>query len=625
MFKIPQRFAPTVGALVVWLGLPVMIHGQGLNPSAALVPAMPDVVVVEVEVDEWQLVAIGDQFHVRDIERMTRDRAVMQLVVDRARLRDLARLGVVPKIDPAATLELEEGRSRRQAASPSDSQGPLVGTLEASTSGITDFPCYRTVEETNASLSGLASTYPDLATWLDVGDSRVKAEGPGPGYDIGVLKVTDSNAAGPKAPFVIIAATHAREYATAETATRFGEYLVENFGTDPDVTAFLRHVEVWIMPVHNPDGRKIAEGEYNIPTGQRKNLRETCVPVPDGVDLNRNSEQFFRFSCDGVECPSSGGFSTFGCSELYTGPDWPNDGGEDPEPETIASNALMAMAFTDQRGTGLDDAAPDTAEGLFISIHTFGQLVLLPWEARWTDPPNFEGLRTLGRRFGHRLPFYVVCQDCFGTASGTNVDEAYGRYGVAAYTFELGDKFHQECEDEGGVDFENEVWPQALDALLLGLKSARRPYLEPGGPEVHSLSWTTISFLPGEQIAITGTADDTRVDWTDQGDSSLSDKAAQPEHDVTGVFYSIELPPWDPSAVLVPLAPADGTYDSSTEGFTGFIDTTGLGAGPHLVWIVAEDDEFVGGQMGVASAVLVEGDFLFADGFESGDTAAWSP
>ena len=617
------------GVGMLWLLVAPLVAQQHRSSSGPV--AHSEAVVVRVELGPDAEQDLLDRYEVHGMERITRDLTAWQLVVTPAELDALTERGFDAEVDVQATRDFRERRAaslegdlgRDRAERSADT----VGTALASTTGIPTYPCYRTVEETYDVLSdeqptGLASTHPNLATWLDLGDSLIEDQTPGTGYDIGVLKITDGDFPGPKAPFVILAATHAREYVTAETAARFAEYLVQNFGVDPDVTAFLRHVEVWIMPVHNPDGRKVAEGEYGISAGQRKNLRETCASSSDGVDLNRNSQQHFRFSCDGVECPSTGGFSTSGCSSLYSGPDWPNDGGEDPEPETVAANDLMAMAFADQRGEDPEDAAPDTAEGLFLSIHSSGEYVLLPWEARWTDPPNFEGLRTLGRRFGHRLPGYVVCQDCFGTASGTNVDEAYGRYGVAAYTFELGTKFHQDCTGPGS--FEDEIWPIALDALLLGLKSARRPYLEPGGPEIHTLSWVTETFLPGEQLFISGVADDTRVDWVNQGDSSASDQAAQSEHDITAVFYSIDLPPWDPSAVLVPLAATD-TFDSSVEGFDGFIDTTGLGAGPHVVWLVAEDDELVGGQMGVASALLIEGDFLFADGFESGGTSAWSP
>jgi murein tripeptide amidase MpaA len=64
-----------------------------------------------------------------------------------------------------------------------------------------------------------------------------------------------------------MAAIHAREYTTAELVTRYAEYLVTNYGVDPDVTWLLDNFEVHILPQANPDGRVIAEGGYY----QRKN------------------------------------------------------------------------------------------------------------------------------------------------------------------------------------------------------------------------------------------------------------------------------------------------------------------------------------------------------------------
>src|SRR5258707_1090835 len=74
--------------------------------------------------------------------------------------------------------------------------------LESQAGGIPGFPCYRTVEETYASLASLAMAYPNLATWLDVGDSWDKVTpGGAPGYDLNVLVLTNKARTGPKPTF----------------------------------------------------------------------------------------------------------------------------------------------------------------------------------------------------------------------------------------------------------------------------------------------------------------------------------------------------------------------------------------------------------------------------------------
>ncbi|MDX1556136.1 MAG: M14 family zinc carboxypeptidase, partial [Xanthomonadales bacterium] len=121
-------------------------------------------------------------------------------------------------------------------------------------------PCYRTVEQTYADLQALADAHPQLAQWIDFGDSWEKTQAAG-GYDLQALVVTNSAIPGPKPVFVVMAASHARELATAESATRFAEMLFDGYGSDPDITWMLDFQEVHVIAVHNPDGRKMAEAE----------------------------------------------------------------------------------------------------------------------------------------------------------------------------------------------------------------------------------------------------------------------------------------------------------------------------------------------------------------------------
>lgn len=101
--------------------------------------------------------------------------------------------------------------------------------------GIPGYPCYRTVEETYATAQSIVATYPNLATWTDIGDSWEKVA-LGGGYDLLVLRLTNSATSGPKPKLFIMASIHAREYTPAELVTRYAEYLVNNYGTNPDVT-----------------------------------------------------------------------------------------------------------------------------------------------------------------------------------------------------------------------------------------------------------------------------------------------------------------------------------------------------------------------------------------------------
>ena len=167
-------------------------------------------------------------------------------------------------------------------------QTPQLTPKQDSAGTIPDFSCYRTVEETYASAQAIADAFPELATWTAVGQSWKKTADTG-GYDLMVLKLTNSNVSGTKPKVFITSALHAREYTTAELTTRFAEELVDSYGIDADATWLLDQHEVHLMLHANPDGRKKAEeGLY-----WRKNHNENHCPAGDtgewpGVDLNRN-------------------------------------------------------------------------------------------------------------------------------------------------------------------------------------------------------------------------------------------------------------------------------------------------------------------------------------------------
>lgn len=445
--------------------------------------------------------------------------------------------------------------------------------LPAQVSGIPGYPCYRTVEETYAALAQIAVDKPQLATWIDVGDSwdKVTPGGP-PGYDLRVLILTNHAIAGPKPVFFLMAALHAREYTTAEQATRYAEYLAANYGLDPEVTWLLDHFEVHILPHANPDGRKIAE------TGvlHRKNTNTTeGAPCGSffGVDLNRNS----TFQWGQV------GSSSAPCSEVYRGPSAAS------EPETQAIQAYVTSIFPDQRGPGLGDPAPDDASGVFITLHSYGRLVMFPWGATANPAPNAADLQTLGRKFG----FYnrhSVCQSgapsCLYQTSGTTDDWAYAELGMAAYTFEMGNTFFEKCDD-----FESSIFPANQAALLYALKAARRPYQAPAGPETLTMTVSSSLIIGGGPLTLTAFADDQRYYG-----------GIEPTQTISAARFSLDAPGWVTGTVTLPLAAADGVFDSSAEALTLTLDTTAWPPGRHVLFVESQD---AAGNWGVPSAVFV--------------------
>ncbi|MEM1204169.1 MAG: M14 family zinc carboxypeptidase [Acidobacteriota bacterium] len=570
---------PAVRAVVPTLLLPLLLalalppralaHGDA-HGSYAVPPE--DLAVYRIRATTEQLGELRNGYDVwtyawRDGEAIA--------LLSSANVEELEGRGFTP------TLDVERTENELKAAS-----GRELGAGRGS--GIPGFPCYRTVEETYADLAQRALDHPTLASWIDIGDSWEKANTPDPGYDVRALVLTNSAIAGDKPDLVVMAAMHAREYTTAELVTRFAEYLLDGYGTDPEITWLLDQREIHILPQVNPDGRKRAESGLLW----RKNAdNDFCANTDNrGVDLNRNASFLWG---------SGGGFT---CGETYRGPS------AGSEPETQAVEGYLAAVFPDQRGDALTDPAPDDAEGVFISVHSFGELVLFPWEATATQTPNHDQLQTLGRKFGFYTD-YSVCLECLGTASGTTPDEAYGEYGVAAYTFELGDSFFESC-----TPFESTIYPDNRDALLYAAKAARRPYQEPLGPEAIQVVATPPVVEAGEPVTLTAVLDDTRFDSNGFGN--------EPTQTIAAAFVSVDLPPSQQPAPS-PLAPVDGTFDASSEAVSGVLDTTGLAVGRHLVYVFGEDS---GGRRGVPTAVFLDiaEPPVFADDFETGNLSRWS-
>jgi len=450
--------------------------------------------------------------------------------------------------------------------------------------GIPGFPCYRSVEETYADMAQLAADHPTLATWRDIGDSWDRiTPGGSAGYDLRALVLTNRASDTPKFRFLLLAAIHAREMTTAETAARFAEELVAQYRVDPDVTWLLDYGELHIIPIGNPDGRKWAEQGYfwrkNTNTGDGCVDPNSGTPLfPDyGVDLNRNSS-FKWTACQGTGCSSGDA-----CSLTFRG------SAPASEPETQAIQEYGANLFADRRGELDTDAATADTSGLFISLHSYGQLVLYPWGWTGTAAPNHAQLETLGRKFGY-FTDYQVCQagepGCIYQTDGTTDDWSYGELGVASYTFELGTEFFQSCSY-----FEERILDDMLAALRYAFKAARRPYQTPTGPETMRVELSHSRVVASAPVTLTAVADDSRFDSNGWGD--------EPVQPIAAVRYTVDAPAWLSGTQTYTLAALDGAFDSHVETVQARLDTHDWAPGRHMIFVESRDAD---GNWGVPSA-----------------------
>jgi len=499
-------------------------------------------VVRVYEIDDQDYSRLQQQFDVWAID--SNDAYAIIGIKSRNEMKLLRGLGFPVLIDPVQSAKYRQ---------PAISKG-----LNAKT--IPGFACYRTVEETQMTAEQIVQNNPDLAELIDVGDSWEKTEDGTSGFDLNVLKLTNQNITGVKPKLFVMSAIHAREYTTAETMTRFAEQLANGYDQNADITWLLDHHEVHLLLQSNPDGRKQAE------TGLlwRKNTNENyCSPVSQdrGADLNRN----FPFQWGGAA-------STDPCNPTYQGPS------ANSEPEVNAVVDYVRSIFPDQRGDLITDAAALDATGVFIDIHSFSQLVLWPWGfSNAAGPaPNQDQLSTLGRRlafFNSYRPQQILG---LTAASGSTADFAYGELGVAAYAYELGTSFFQDCSF-----FENNIADQNIASMMYAAKVARTPYQTPSGPDVDEPIISPNTLLPGENINLLVRADGTRF-------STLAEPTSPQEAPrvISNVEIFLDNLPWASSATAN-ATPSDGSFDSSLEDATATLSTTGLTQGRYTVFAQA--------------------------------------
>ncbi len=483
--------------------------------------------------------------------------------------------------DTAYALELSGEEVVFESSLPRWTIAPVTASAPMSLAEtIPDFNCYRTTAQLERDMAALAQHHPDLTEWIDIGDSWDKVEtAPPAGHDIHALVITNHSKSGPKYRFLIVAEIHARELVTSEIAARFAEFLVANYGSDPDVTWLLDYGEVHIVPLANPDGREYADQLFFW----RKNTNSSdgCA-VSDpysgstyGVDLNRNFNNHWG-ACESGNCSSDD-------------PCWSTYRGRSPasEPETLALQNYTTSIIADQRAPGLSASAPITTTGLILSLHSFANKVMYPWSWSAQKAPNSSDLKRLGVRLAAPLG-YETCQtgnpSCLYQVDGEYTDWAYGKLGVPAYTIEYGTAFFQQCDY-----FESVMLEPAIESLLKGFKYARQPYALAQMPEMRLLSLSDTVVRRGEPITLSATISQ---DGHSNGEG-------------IGIQATVDEPSWVNQNLTTQrdqsIQPATATIP-----YSATIETSSLSLGQHREYI-----EFVdgAGNTGITYAV----DFIVID------------
>uniref|UniRef100_UPI003AABEE12 carboxypeptidase B2 n=1 Tax=Centroberyx gerrardi TaxID=166262 RepID=UPI003AABEE12 len=207
---------------------------------------------------------------------------------------------------------------------------------------------------------------------------------------------------------------HAREWVSPAFCLWFVQYSLSHYKHNQDITNILDNMDVYVLPVMNPDGYK-----YTWTTNRmwRKNRSYSKDSFCVGVDLNRNF--------DANWCTE--GASDTPCSEIYCGA-FPES---EPESEAVA-NFLRSHKDSVQ---------------LYLSIHSYSQMLLFPYSCTLEEAENHNDLLAMVQEAAQKIKRYYRNTYKYGAgaktiylAPGGSDDWAYNLGIKYSFTFELQDR-----------------------------------------------------------------------------------------------------------------------------------------------------------------------------------------
>ncbi|XP_040327898.1 carboxypeptidase A2 isoform X1 [Herpailurus yagouaroundi] len=291
-----------------------------------------------------------------------------------------------------------------------------------------NFEAYHTLEEISQAMDNIVAEHPGLVSKVNIGHSFEKRP----------MTVLKFSTGGDKPAIWLDAGIHAREWVTQATALWTANKIASGYGNDVSITSILDMMDIFLLPVTNPDGYVFSQTKNRMWRKNRSRIPGSrCV----GVDLNRNWDAGF----------GGPGASQNPCSDSYRGPQ-----------ATCEVEVKSIVNFIQSHGR----------IKAFITLHSYSQLLMFPFGYTCTKPDNFDELnevaqkaaRSLTSLHGTKYKVGSICSVIY-QASGGSIDWSYD-YGIKySFAFEL--------RDTGRYGFllpANQILPTAEETWL-GLKT----------------------------------------------------------------------------------------------------------------------------------------------------------
>ncbi|XP_048857870.1 carboxypeptidase O [Brienomyrus brachyistius] len=287
---------------------------------------------------------------------------------------------------------------------------------------------YHPMEEITSWMVTVVKENPEVASSMVYGNTFE-------GRNITVLKI-GLNSTKSKKVFWMDCGIHAREWISPAFCQWFVKEILRTYKTDEKMNTILRNLDFYVTPVLNIDGYMYTW--HNESTRLWRKSRST--PPKDcncyGADLNRNFNANWGMIGVSRNC----------CEEIYCG-----------------SGALSEKEA--QAVTTLVESIKDRVT-CFLTIHSYGQLILVPYGYPEVSAPNYEELMQVG------LEAAKAIKSVHGTdyTVGSPPDVLYANSGSSrdwARLIGIPFSFTFELRDKGDFGFklpENQIQPTCEEA-----------------------------------------------------------------------------------------------------------------------------------------------------------------
>ena len=304
---------------------------------------------------------------------------------------------------------------------------------------------FLTLDEVYAELDEMTTLYPNLISIREQISETTTIEG----RNLYYIKISDNpNVNEDEAEVLYTSLHHAREPQSMQGVIYYMWYLLENYETDSEIKYLVDNLEMYFVPIVNPDGYE--HNRATDPNGGgmwRKNMRDndgsgSFEAEEDGVDLNRNYG--FQWGYD--------------------------NNGSSPDPSTQTYRGTEA--FSEAETQIIRDFCLEHNFLLAHNHHTYSNLVIIPYGYEEINTEDDDILRTYAYMMASENG-YTVGQgwEILYTVNGDSNDWMYGeqteKNKIFPFTQETGNN------SDGFWPEQNRIIPLSEEMYLSNLYLAR--------------------------------------------------------------------------------------------------------------------------------------------------------